>query len=62
MSALTSYQAGTTYPPIATTMLGKIAAGLNPTDVAYVGGPPPTPNVLEAIVDAIAALDQSVNG
>jgi hypothetical protein len=62
MSALTSYQAGTKYPPIATTMLSKIAAGLNPTDTALVGGPPPTPAVLEAIVDAVTALDQNING
>jgi hypothetical protein len=62
MSALTNYQSGQTYPAIATTMLGKIAAGLNPTDTATIGGPPPTPNVLEAIVDAVVALDQAVNG
>ncbi len=60
MSALTNYQAGTTFPPIATTMLGKIAAGLNPTVIAQVGGPPPTPAVLSAIVDAIVAIDESL--
>jgi hypothetical protein len=43
-------------------MLSTIAAGLNPTDTAAIGGPPPVPHVLEAIVDAIAALDQAVNG
>jgi hypothetical protein len=33
MSALTNYQnGGQTFPTISTTMLGKIAAGLNPTD------------------------------
>lgn len=62
MSALTNYQAGQTYPAIATTMLRTIAAGLNPTDTAAVGGPPPVPHVLEAIVDAVVALDQQVNG
>jgi hypothetical protein len=62
MSALTEYQGGSTFPTISTTMLGKVAAGLNPTDTAAVGGPPPTPHVLEAIVDAITALDQAVNG
>ena len=61
MSALTSYQSGTIYPPIATAMLAKIAANLNPSDVALVGGPPPTPNVLEAIVDALVALDVALN-
>jgi hypothetical protein len=60
MSALTNYQSGQTYPPIATTMLSTIAAGLNPTDVAAVGGPPRTPHVLEAIVDAIAVLEAAV--
>jgi hypothetical protein len=60
LSALTAYQAGTTYPPIATTMLAKIAAGLNPSDVALVGGPPPTPAVLSAIVDAIVAIDDAL--
>jgi hypothetical protein len=43
-------------------MLGKIAAGLNPTDTAAVGGPPPVAHVLEAIVDAIVAIDQQANG
>jgi hypothetical protein len=62
LSALIQYQAGQTYPAISTAMLGAIAAGLNPTDVAAVGGPPPVPHVLEAIVDAITALDQQVNG
>jgi hypothetical protein len=62
MSALTNYQNGSTFPPIATAMLGAIAAGLNPTDSSAVGGPPPTPHVLEAIVDAIVAIDQAVNG
>ena len=38
-------------------MLSKIAAGLNPTDTGLVGGPPPTPAVLSAIIDAITALD-----
>jgi hypothetical protein len=61
MSALTNYHAGQTYPPIATTMLSTIAAGLNPKDTAAVGGPPPTPKVLEAIVDAITALDVALN-
>lgn len=62
MSALTEFQNGATYPTITTTMLTRIAEGLNPTDTALIGGPPPTPNVLEAIVDAITALDQAVNG
>jgi hypothetical protein len=62
MSALTKYQNGQTYPAISTTMLGKIADDLNLTDTAQIGGPPPTPNVLEAIVDAIAALDVAING
>lgn len=62
MSALTNYQSGATFPAISTTMLGKIAAGLDPTDVATVGGPPPGPHVLEALVDAVAALDQQLNG
>jgi hypothetical protein len=57
MSALTQYQAGATFPPIATTMLSKVAANLNPGDTALIGGPPPTPAVLEAIVDALTALD-----
>jgi hypothetical protein len=57
MSALTSYQNGATFPPIATTMLGKVAAGLNPGDTALIGGPPPTPAVLEAIIDALVAID-----
>jgi hypothetical protein len=62
MSALTGYQNGSTFPPIATTMLSTIAAGLNKADTATVGGPPPVPHVLEAIVDAIAALDVAING
>ena len=62
MSALTSYQAGGTFPAISTAMLAKVAGGLNPTYTAKLGGPPPTPNVLEAIVDAITALDTVVNG
>jgi hypothetical protein len=62
MSALTNYQDGSTFPPIATTMLSTIADDLNRKDTAQIGGPPPTPHVLEAIVDAIAALDQAVNG
>jgi hypothetical protein len=62
VTALTNYQNGTTYPSIATAMLSKIAAGLNPTDTAVIGGPPPTPAVLEAIVDAIVAIDQNING
>jgi hypothetical protein len=57
LSALTNYQSGQTFPPIATTMLGKVAAGLNPTDTALIGGPPPTPAVIEALLDAITALD-----
>ncbi len=62
MSALTSYQAGATFPAISTTMLSAIAEGLNPTDTAAIGGPPPVPHVLEAIIDAIAALDHAVSG
>jgi hypothetical protein len=62
MSALTNYQAGATFPAISTAMLSTIAANLDPHDTAAVGGPPPGPHVLEAIVDAIAALDQQVNG
>lgn len=62
MSALTSYQNGQTFPAISTAMLSTIAEGLNPTDTAAVGGPPPVPHVLEAIVDAITALDQAANG
>lgn len=57
MSALTNYQAGQTYPPIATMMLATIATGLNKADTALIGGPPPSAHVLSAIVDAIAALD-----
>ncbi len=60
MSAISEYQGGQTFPPIATTMLGKVAAGLNPTDTALVGGPPPTPAVLSAIIDAIVAIDDSL--
>lgn len=41
-------------------MLAKIAAGLNPADVALTGGPPPTPAVLEAIVDMLVAIDTSL--
>jgi hypothetical protein len=62
VSSLTNYQAGATFPAISTTMLSIIAAGLNPTDTATLGGPPPVPHVLEAIVDAIVALDTAVNG
>lgn len=62
MSALTNYQAGQTYPAISTAMLGKVSANLNPTDTEQIGGPPPTPQVLEAIVDAIVAIDQNING
>lgn len=61
MSALIDYQNGSTFPPIATTMLGKVAAGLNPTDTATIGGPPPVPRVLEAIIDAVVAIDQALN-
>lgn len=60
MSALTDFQAGQTYPAISTTLLGKVAAGLSPGDTLLVGGPPPVPHVLSAILDAIVALDQSV--
>jgi hypothetical protein len=42
-------------------MLSKIAADLNPTDTALVRGPPPTPAVLEAIIDALVALDVALN-
>lgn len=62
MSALTNYQGGATFPTISTTMLSTIAANLNPHDTAALGGPPPGPHILEAIIDAIAALDQAVNG
>lgn len=62
MSALTDYQSGTTFPATTTAMLAKIAAGLNPADTATLGGPPPVPHVLEAIVDAVVALDEAVNG
>jgi hypothetical protein len=62
MSALTDYQAGQTFPAISTTMLAAIAAGLNPTDTAAVGGPPPSARRLSAIVDALVALDKAVNG
>ncbi|CQD07420.1 hypothetical protein BN000_01482 [Mycobacterium europaeum] len=62
MSALTSYQAGAPFPEISSAMLATIADGLNPADTAVVGGPPPVPHVLEAIVDAIVALDQKLNG
>lgn len=62
MSSLTNFQAGQTFPAISTSMLATIADGLNPADTAAIGGPPPVPHVLEAIVDAITALDQAVNG
>lgn len=62
MTALTQYQDGATFPAIATTMLATVADGLNKADTAFIGGPPATPNVLEAIIDAITALDQQING
>jgi hypothetical protein len=62
VSALTEYQNGSTFPATSTTMLAAIAAELNPTDTSEVGGPPPSPHVLEAIVDAVVALDTKVNG
>lgn len=62
MSALTNFQAGQTFPAVSTTMLGKIADGLNVDDTAAIGGPPPSPHVLEAIVDALVSLDQQLNG
>jgi len=61
MSALTNYQNGQTFPPIATTLLSTIAAGLNKADTALVGGPPPGPAVLSTIIDAITALDVALN-
>lgn len=62
MSALTNYQTGQTFPAISTSMLGTIADGLNAADTAAVGGPPPLPHVLSALVDAIVALDQAAHG
>ena len=62
MSALANFQNGSTFPAISTTMLGTIAAGLNKADTAAVGGPPPGPRVIEALLDAVVALDQQVNG
>lgn len=62
MSALINHQNGQTFPTITTAMLATIATGLNKADTATFGGPPPVPHVLEAIVDAITALDQSING
>lgn len=62
MSALTNFQAGQNFPAVSTTMLGKIADGLNPTDTAAIGGPPATPHIIEALVDAVTALDQQLNG
>jgi hypothetical protein len=49
MSALSNFQNGQSFPSISTAMLGTIAQGLNKTDSQAVGGPPPTPRVLESI-------------
>jgi hypothetical protein len=62
MTALANYQNGQTFPAISTTMLSTIAAGLNKSDTALIGGPPPGPHVIEALLDAVVALDQQVNG
>ena len=62
MSALTSYQAGTTFPAISTAMLATIADGLNPDDTAAVGGPPALPAIMSALIDAVVALDEKLNG
>lgn len=62
MSSLTDYHAGQTFPAISTTMLGKVADRLNPDDTAPIGGPPAVPHVLEAIIDAIVAVDQAAHG
>lgn len=62
MSALVNYQSGQTYPAITTTMLAKVATNLNPTDTATFGGPPPVPHVIEAIIDALVAIDEQLNG
>jgi hypothetical protein len=62
MSALSNFQNGQSFPSISTAMLGTIAQGLNKTDSQAVGGPPPTPRVLESIIDAVTALDVQLNG
>ncbi|MGA8332956.1 MAG: hypothetical protein WB777_27285 [Mycobacterium sp.] len=43
-------------------MHNVIGDGLKPTDTALIGGPPPVPHVIEALIDAVVALDQAVNG